>query len=87
MQKFMDYLQDKQLKTGCSLVCIWDESNTMAGGLYPPGFGDWANAQPALSEQGLEWCQAMFAMYLDARSVVPDGRQTWTANLLRLASD
>lgn len=24
MQKFMDYLQDKQLKTGCSLVCIWD---------------------------------------------------------------
>ena len=61
------------------------ETDTCGGGMYPPEVENWANEQPPLSLQNANFCRAMFGMYIDAQSVVPDVKKTWTKSLLALA--
>ena len=66
-----------------TLECV-AESDTLAGGLYPPGFNDWPQAQPALSLQAANFCRAMFGMYIDEESVTKDIRKIWMKSILAL---
>ncbi len=60
------------------------ESNVLTGGLFPPGFDDWAHVKTSQNMPNENFCRALFDMYIGPESIVPDGRQQFSQGLVEL---
>ena len=60
------------------------EDGTLTGGLFPPGFTDFADAKVSIGLPSENFCRALFDMYLGPQSIVPDGRKQYVEATLEL---
>ena len=60
------------------------EDGTLTGGLFPPGFTDFADAKVSIGLPSENFCRALFDMYLRPQSIVPDGRKQYVEDTLEL---
>ncbi len=68
---------------GHESVCF-AEDGTLSGGLFPPGFTDFADAKISISLCSENFCKALFDMYIGHNSIVPDGRKQYVQGTLEL---
>ncbi|CAK0734256.1 hypothetical protein CVIRNUC_000405 [Coccomyxa viridis] len=84
LQPFLDYFSGRSFQTGTSLLALWEEDGTLTGGLFPPGFTDFADAKVSIGLPSENFCRALFDMYLGPQSIVPDGRKQYVEDTLEL---
>ena len=65
------------------LHCI-AEDDILTGGLFSPGFTDFADAKVSISLPSENFCRALFDMYIGPESIVPDGRKQYVQDTLGL---
>ena len=64
-------------------VCIAEDGN-LTGGLFPPGFTDFADAKVSIGLDSGNFSAALFDMYIGPQSIVPDGRKQFVEDTLEL---
>ncbi|CAL5225572.1 g8414 [Coccomyxa viridis] len=84
LQTFLGYFSGKSFQVGTSLLALWEEDGTLTGGLFPPGFTDFADATISISLRSENFCKALFDMYIGQDSIVPDGREQYVQGTLEL---
>lgn len=60
------------------------EDGTLTGGLFPPGFADFADAKVSIGLPSETFCRALFDMYTGPQSIVPEGRKQYVQGALEL---
>ena len=60
------------------------EDGNLTGGLFPPGFTDFADAKVSISLPSNNFCRALFDMYIGPQSIVPEGRRQYVQGTLEL---
>jgi hypothetical protein len=60
------------------------EDGVLTGGLFPPGYDDFADAKVTIGLPSENFCRALFDIYIGPDSIVPDGRKKWAESALEL---
>jgi hypothetical protein len=56
----------------------------LTGGLFPPGFDDFADAKVTIGLPSENFCKALFDIYIGTESITPAGRKKWAQAALEL---
>ena len=60
------------------------EEGVLEGGVFPASQQDFVHVQPTLRLPSQNLCRAIFDIYLEPDTMVPDARQQWIASVRRL---
>ncbi|KAK9864405.1 hypothetical protein WJX84_006727 [Apatococcus fuscideae] len=84
LQPFVAYFNDKQFEAGTQVLMLWTEEGVLEGGVFSPSQHDFTHVQPTLRMPSENFCKAMFSIYLEPTTMVPDARQQWITSVRRI---
>ncbi|KAK9841589.1 hypothetical protein WJX74_008401 [Apatococcus lobatus] len=80
---FISYFNDKSFEAGTQFLMLWTEEGVLEGGVFPARQQDFVHVQPTLRLPSQNLCKAIFDIYLEPDTPVPDARQQWIASVRR----
>eukprot|EP00884_Botryococcus_braunii_P009435 jgi/Botrbrau1/18493/Bobra.0072s0072.1 len=84
LQPFFDFFKGKDLSYLSQLLALWEVEGVLTGGLFPPGFDDFADAKVTIGLPSENFCLALFDIYIGSDSITPNGRKKWAEAALEL---